>query len=82
MEIAEIFTIYIGLMDIKGARDSTRSFEYKHSVSTTRDDNWQRIKFVVNNFLHTYRFLIIMFLAGVFHLLFGVIISIALPTSP
>lgn len=71
IQLAGILVVGIGFMGIKGNWDVTRSFEYQYSMSTTQKSSWERTQQTLLDFAQSYRFLLLMFVAGGICLIIG-----------
>lgn len=71
LQLGGMFVVGIGLLGIRGNWESTRSFGYQYSMSTTVQNSTQRIQHNLMDFAQSYAFLITMLLSGGISLLFG-----------
>lgn len=71
LQLGGMFVVGIGLLGIRGNWESTRSFGYQYSMSTTKQSSTQRIQHNLMDFAQSYAFLITMLLSGGISLLFG-----------
>ena len=70
-----LISVGIGLMSIKGYRDSTRSFGYQYSLAVGKHDAWQRTKLGLIETMENHQFMMIMLLTGAINMLLGWIIQ-------
>ena len=72
---AGVLAIGLGLTSIKGHYATTRSFDYQHSLSVTKQDSWERTKgdFVESMAIH--RFLFLMVAVGCINILIGSLVQ-------
>jgi hypothetical protein len=75
LQLGGMFVVGIGLLGIRGNWESTRSFGYQYSMSTTKQSSTQRIQHNLMDFAQSYAFLITMLLSGGISLLFGWILE-------
>lgn len=64
IQVAGLVLIGIGFLGIKGNRDKTRSFEYKNSMSVTKDKSWKKPQRSLVDLVQSFTFLLVMFVAG------------------
>jgi hypothetical protein len=73
---AGFLAIGFGLLTIKGHWDTTRSFNYQHSLSVTDQDGWERTKWTVVESMNTRRFLLILMVTvGCISILLGSLVQ-------
>ncbi len=72
---AGILAVGLGFMSIKGQWATTRSFEYQHSLTVTKQDGWERTKWDVVESLNIHRFLFLMVTVGCTSILLGSLIQ-------
>lgn len=70
-----VLAIGLGLLSIKGQWDTTRSFNYQHSLSVTNQDGWERTKWNVAESMHIHRFLFLMVTVGSISILLGSLVQ-------
>lgn len=73
VQIAGLVLIGVGFLGIKGNWDMDRSFEYRYSISVTKDDSWERTQQSLRDFAQSYSFLLIMFAAGGLCMIIGML---------
>jgi hypothetical protein len=71
LQTTGLLVIGIGLFGIKGNWDATRGFEYQYSLSATDQSSVQRTQQALIDFAESYRFMLIMFFAGLFTIFIG-----------
>jgi len=71
LQLGGMFVVGIGLLGIRGNWEVTRSFGYQYSMSTTEENSTQRTQRILGDFLQSYQFMLVMFLAGGLSLLLG-----------
>lgn len=71
LQLGGMFAVGIGLLGIRGNWEVTRSFGYQYSMSTTEQSGTQRTQQILADFLQSYTFMLVMFLAGGLSLLIG-----------
>ena len=71
LQLGGMFVIGIGLLGIRGNWEVTRSFGYQYSMSTTQENSTQRTQRILGDFIQSYQFMLVMFLAGGLSLLIG-----------
>ena len=71
LQMAGLFVIGVGLLGIRGNWEVTRSFGYQYSMSTTEQSSLQRTQQILGDFIQSYTFMLVMFLAGGLSLLLG-----------
>ena len=71
LQLGGMFAIGIGLLGIRGNWEVTRSFGYQYSMSTTEQSGLQRTQQILGDFIQSYNFMLVMFLAGGLSLLLG-----------
>ena len=71
LQLGGMFVIGIGLLGIRGNWEITRSFSYQYSMSTTEQTSTQRTQQILGDFIQSYNFMLVMFLAGGLSLLVG-----------
>lgn len=71
LQMAGLFVVGIGLLGIRGNWEVTRSFGYQYSMSTTEENSSQRTQRILGDFIQSYQFMLVMFLAGGLSLLIG-----------
>ena len=64
LQLGGMFVVGIGLLGIRGNWEVTRSFGYQYSMSTTEENSTQRMQRILGDFLQSYQFMLVMFLAG------------------
>ena len=72
---AGVLAIGLGLMSIKGHWATTRSFDYQHSLSVTKQDGWERTKWNVAESMNIHRFLFLMVTVGCISILLGSLVQ-------
>ena len=71
LQMAGLFVIGVGLLGIRGNWEVTRSFGYQYSMSTTEQSSLQRTQQILGDFIQSYTFMLVMFLAGGLSFLLG-----------
>ncbi len=71
LQLGGMLVIGVGLLGIRGNWEVTRSFGYQYSMSTTKDSSIQRTQRILGDFIQSYTFMLVMFLAGGLSLLVG-----------
>lgn len=71
LQLGGMFVVGVGLLGIRGNWEVTRSFGYQYSMSTTEQSGTQRTQQILADFLQSYTFMLVMFLAGGLSLLIG-----------
>ena len=71
LQLNGILIVGIGLLGIRGNWEVTRSFGYQYSMSTTEQSGAQRTQQILADFVQSYNFMLVMFLAGVLSVLAG-----------
>ena len=71
LQLGGMFAIGIGLLGVRGNWEVTRSFGYQYSMSTTEQSGLQRTQQILGDFIQSYNFMLVMFLAGGLSLLLG-----------
>ncbi len=71
LQFAGLLVIGIGLLGIRGNWEVTRSFGYQYSMSTTQQSSTQRTQQILSDFVQSYTFMLVMFIAGGLSLLIG-----------
>jgi hypothetical protein len=77
LQLGGMFVIGIGLLGVRGNWEVTRSFGYQYSMSTTEENSSQRTQRILGDFIQSYKFMLVMFLAGGLSLLIGWLIDSA-----
>ena len=75
LQLGGMFVVGTGLLGIRGNWEVTRSFGYQYSMSTTQENSTQRTQRILGDFLQSYQFMLVMFLAGGLSLLLGWILE-------
>ena len=75
LQLGGMFIVGIGLLGIRGNWEVTRSFGYQYSMSTTKQSSTQRTQQILGDFIQSYTFMLVMFLAGGLSLLIGWILE-------
>ena len=71
LQLGGMFVVGIGLLGVRGNWEVTRSFGYQYSMSTTVQSSLQRTQQILGDFIQSYTFMLVMFLAGGLSLLVG-----------
>jgi hypothetical protein len=71
LQLGGLLVIGIGLLGIRGNWEVTRSFGYQYSMSTTEQSGLQRTQRILGDFIQSYAFMLVMFLAGGLSLMLG-----------
>ena len=72
---AGFLAIGLGLTSIKGHYATTRSFDYQHSLSVSKQDSWERTKGNVAEAIGIHRFLFLMVTIGCISILLGSLVQ-------
>ena len=71
LQLGGLLVIGVGLLGVRGNWEVTRSFGYQYSMSTTEQSSLQRTQRILGDFIQSYTFMLVMFLAGGGSLLLG-----------
>ena len=71
LQLGGMFVVGIGLLGIRGNWEVTRSFGYQYSMSTTEQSGTQRTQQILADFVQSYNFMLVMFVAGGLSMLIG-----------